>query len=185
MGAAFLAVFSLMLIGYKGLENFLTILGISAGGAGYKINEQSMVNLLGLLRRLVPGISPDNARLASWIVYACEIVFLCVVWKRSERMGEKQIGLAVLVALITVPHLHFHDLAMLLIPVTCLLALVGRLKILDGRIASLLPLVLSWLLIASNPLPLLKFNFPFLLEVVLILALWYPEKPLPGNGRTR
>jgi hypothetical protein len=183
MGAAFLAVFSLMLVGIKGVENFLSILGISAGGAGYKINEQVMVNFLGLLRRLVPGISAENARLASWVVYACAIVSLCVIWRRSERIGEKQIGLAVMVALIAVPHLHYHDLAMLLIPITCLIVQVGRLKTLDGRIANLLPLAVSWLLIASNPLPELKFNFPFLLEVVLFIALWYPEIPFPRHGK--
>ena len=184
LGVAFLAAISLMLVGIKGVENFLNILSISAGGVGYKINEQSMVNFLGLLRRLVPGISPNGARLASWIVYACSIVFLCVVWRRSERIEEKHIGLAVLVALMAAPHLHYHDMAMLLIPIACILSLVGKLKILDGKITSLFPLVISWLLVASNPLPLLKFNLPTILGAVLLIALWYPEKLFSGHGET-
>jgi hypothetical protein len=183
LGAAVLALASLALVGFKGVENFLGMLSVSAGGADYKINEHAMVNLLGLLRRLAPGFPAGEARLAAWVVYACANVFLCVVWRRSPKIGEKHIGLAVLVALFVAPHLHYHDLALLLIPITGLIAQTGRAEFLDGRLTNLLPLGLSWLLIASNPLPLLKFNFPILLEAALFVALWYPSLTQTRQGR--
>ncbi len=184
LGASILAVFSVLLVGIKGAGNFINILSISANGTGYKINELSMVNLLGLLRRLVPDIPPDYARLASWIIYACGIVFLCVVWARSESIEEKQIGLAALVALFASPHLHYHDLALLLIPIICVLALVTKKGYLDGRITILFLLAISWMMIASNSIFVLKFTLPYFLGAVLLIALWYPGVAHPRQGKT-
>jgi hypothetical protein len=174
-GAAGLAVFSVLLIGIRGTGNFLRILSISASGEGYKINEFAMLNFIGLLRRLVPGISSESTRLIGWIVYALAFVFLCLVWARSDKIGEKQAGLAVLVALFAAPHLHYHDLVLLLIPIFCVMVLTERRSLLKRETAALFPLGASWLLVVSNFLPMLKFSIPYIFGAMLMVALWIPE----------
>jgi hypothetical protein len=174
-GAAGLAVFSVLLIGIKGTENFLHILSISASGEGYKINELAMVNFIGLLRRLIPAISPESAHIAGWIVYALAFVFLCVVWARSEKIREKQIGLAILVTIFAAPHLHYHDLVLLLIPLFCVMIFLERRNLLNLETSALFPLEASWLLVVSNFLPALKFSIPYILGGMLLAALWIPE----------
>ncbi len=175
-GSAGLAIFSFLLVGVKGTENFLSILQISASGEGYKINETAMVNLLGLLRRGFPAVPPPVFRSAGWIVYVCALVFLCVVWARSRKIEEKHLGTAVLLAVFTAPHLHYHDLVLLLIPVICVISMVRRQGISVPVSPALWPLVISWLLLVSNSLPILKFTLPCLLEAWLLLALWYPGR---------
>jgi len=174
-GAAGLAVFSIMLIGIRGTENFLRILSISASGEGYKINEFAMVNFLGMLRRLFPGVLPETARFAAWLIYAAALISLCAVWQRSKEIGEKQAGLAVLVALFAAPHLHYHDLVLLLIPIFCVMVLTERRSLLKRETAALFPLGASWLLVVSNFLPMLKFSIPYIFGAMLIAALWIPE----------
>ena len=175
-GAAGLAVFSLLIVGFRGVENYLHILTISASGEGYKINEIAMVNFLGLLRRLVPTLAPEPARVISWVTYLIGIVFLCILWARSERIRVKQGGIAILVAILAAPHLHYHDLVLLLIPLFSVIFIIKGGKFLDQGIAGYFPLIASWLLIVSNFHPLLKFSVPYLLGLTLAVSLWYPER---------
>jgi len=74
--ATVLVVFSMALIGWRGAENYLHMLTISASGEGYKIHEFAMVNFIGLLRRLAPGIPSASVRLIGWLVYAGALVLL-------------------------------------------------------------------------------------------------------------
>ena len=174
-GVVALVIFSVALIGRWGTWNYLSILTISASGEGYKINEFAMVNFLGMLRRLFPGVLPETARFAAWLIYAAALISLCVVWQRSKEIGEKQAGLAVLVALFAAPHLHYHDLVLLLIPIFCVMVLTERRSLLKRETAALFPLGASWLLVVSNFLPMLKFSIPYIFGAMLIAALWIPE----------
>jgi hypothetical protein len=173
-GAAGLAVFSFLVVGIKGTENFLHILTISASGEGYKINEAAMINFLGLLRRLVPNLASEPARLVSWTVYFLGIIFLCIIWARTERITVRHAGAAILVAILAAPHLHYHDLVLLLIPLFCVIVIIKNGKYLDQGVAGHFPLITSWLLIVSNFLPALKFSIPYLLGLILAVSLFCP-----------
>jgi hypothetical protein len=173
-GAAGLAVFSFLVVGIKGTENFLHILTISASGEGYKINEAAMINFLGLLRRLVPSLASEPARGVSWVVYFLGIIFLCIIWARAERITVRHAGSAILVALLAAPHLHYHDLVLLLIPLFCVIVIIRNGKYLDQGVAGHFPLITSWLLIVSNFLPALKFSIPYLLGLILAASLRCP-----------
>ena len=174
-GAAGLAVFSFLVVGIKGTENFLHILTISASGEGYKINEAAMINFLGLLRRLVPSLASEPARGVSWVVYFLGIIFLCIIWARAERITVRHAGSAILVALLAAPHLHYHDLVLLLIPLFCVIVIIRNGKYLDQGVAGHFPLITSWLLIVSNFLPALKFSIPYLLGLILAASLLFPD----------
>ena len=175
LSASGLALISILLIGVRGTLNFLHILTISASGEGYKINELAMLNFIGLLQRLVHGFSAESARTAGWIVYSLAIASLCILWLRSEKIGEKEVGLAALIAIFASPHLHYHDLVLLLIPIFCLIILTARRSFLELKTSVLFPLMASWLLVVSNFLPALKFSVPYILGLILAIALWIPD----------
>jgi hypothetical protein len=173
-GTIVLGVFSFALIGINGTIGFLKILGVSASGEGYFSNETAMVNFLGWLIRWFPGIPTNIAHLAGWVVFSLVAVLLCIIWIRSNKIEEKQVGLAVLLAIFAAPHLHYHDLVLLLVPILCLMSLLKRGSLLGDPIISLFPLGVSWILLPSNSFDLLKYNVPYLVGLVLALALWYP-----------
>lgn len=178
--AAVLVIFSILLIGIKGTENYLGILTISASDEGHKINEFAMVNFIGLLRRLAPDMSSQSARLVGWIVYACAFILLCIVWVRSKNISPRQIGLAVLVAILAVPHLHYHDLALLLIPIFCLMRICAQRNLVSSANLAMMPVALSLLMLpgflgAGG----LKYPLTYLVMALLGFFLLFPQK-IPG-----
>ena len=177
-GASVLALLSMLLVGRTGIANFLHILITSANGEGNKFfNENLMVNLIGLLRRTFPSVQASLIRLVGWIGFAVAIIYLCVLWGKTTEIKERHIGLAVIVGIIGVPHIHYHDLALLLIPLFGVIRVMLDKKLLKTRDVVLLPLGVSLLLFASYLLlPALKYFVPYLLEILMLAALWIPEK---------
>ena len=178
VGAGVLIMISVLLLGWNGIVNFLRILITSADGAGNKFfNENLMVNLIGLLRRTLPFLEATFVRLVGWIGFAIAIIFLCLVWAKNGEIKDRHIGMAVIVTIIAVPHIHYHDLALLLIPVFCVIRVALDKKLLKISDAVLIPLIASLLLFVSYLLiPVLKYYVPYLLEILLLAALWFPEK---------
>ena len=178
LGAAVLVLASVLLLGWTGVVNFLRILITSADGEGNKFfNENLMVNLIGLLRRMFPLLRAAFVRLVGWIGFAAGIIYLCVVWGKNAEIKEKHIGLAVIVTIIGVPHFHYHDLALLLIPIFGVIRVTLDKKLLKTQEAVLLPLGASVLLFISYfLLPGLKYVVPYLVEIVTLALLWFPER---------
>ena len=171
-GAGVLVLISALLLGRIGMENYLRILVTSANGEGNKFfNENLMVNLIGLLQRTFPAIQSSSIRLVGWIGFAAALVYLCVVWAKSAGIKEKQVALAVLTTIFFVPHIHYHDLALLLIPIFGIMRIMLNKKILKTRDAVLLPLGVSILLFASFLLlPALKYIVLYLLMIMILVA---------------
>jgi hypothetical protein len=136
-----------------------------------------MVNLIGFLRRTFPAMQAAFVRLIGWIGFALATVYLCVVWVRNAEIKERQIGLAVIITIIGVPHIHYHDLALLLIPIFCIVRIMLDKGLLKTSQAVLMPLGVSLLLFTSFLLvPALKYIVLYLLIILILFALWYPEK---------
>jgi hypothetical protein len=178
VGAGVLVLISVLLLGWIGIGNYLRILVTSAIGEGNKFfNENLMVNLIGFLLRTFPFLQASFVRLIGWVGFAAALVYLCAVWIRSPEIKERHLGLAVIITIIGVPHIHYHDLALLLIPILCLVRITLDKNLLKTRDAVLLPLGASLLLFASYLLlPALKYIVPYLLMILILAALWYPEK---------
>lgn len=177
-GAGLLVLISVLLLGRTGIENFLRILATSANGEGNKFfNEELMVNLIGFLRRTFPVMQAAIVRLIGWIGFALATVYLCVAWVMNAEIKERQIGLAVIITIIGVPHIHYHDLALLLIPIFCIVRIMLDKGLLKTSQAVLLPLGVSLLLFTSFLLvPALKYIVLYLLIILILAALWRPEK---------
>jgi len=111
------------------------------------------------------------------IILAVAIIFLCVVWVKSAEINEKHIGLAVIITIIGVPHIHYHDLALLLIPIFGIMRIMLDKKLLKTSEAVLLPLAASLLMFVSFLLlPGLKYIVYYILIFLMLAALWFPEK---------
>jgi hypothetical protein len=103
------------------------------------------------------------------------LVGLCILWARSRDIGENQIGLAIVLAVFVAPHLHYHDLTLLLVALVAALMVLVRSGFLSTQKAALVPLALSLALLFSNFTPILMLNFPYLIMLLLVLALYLPS----------
>ena len=106
-----MALYSVLLVGIRGVSDFLTLLRISAGGEMFGVRPLSMFNLLGLMERV--GVNPETARPVAWVMFLLSAFFLLFVWKRNP--SKPPFALTMLLAVFTSPHLHGHDLALLLV----------------------------------------------------------------------
>jgi Glycosyltransferase family 87 len=173
-GAAVLGLVSLLAVGVDGLKAYLDILLKSAGGNFYGMQEAAMVNLVGLLTRHASGLGMEAIHWIGWGGYAAAILALCLVWGRSWELDGRHFGLAVILAVFFAPHLHYHDLTLLLVPLLALLLMAVRGRFLRLREAALLPLGLSIILLVSNFAPGPKADLPVFVMILMGLYLWYP-----------
>lgn len=172
--ASALAIFSVILLGPDGTLNYLRILAVSGSGQGYHTNEAGMVNLIGLLTRTAAWLPEVWIRATGWIAYALSIIWLCWLWRRSSDLSEKHIGLAVLVSLFAAPHLHYHDTALLLIPIFGLARILVQNGQMKSTHAALLPLIVSLVLVFTYN-PTLQYVGLHLVMLLAGLWLWYPR----------
>jgi len=168
-GAIFLLYFSL-LIGVNGLKEFIQTLFLSAAGMGIDVN--AMPTLMGALVRGFPTISAQMLNIIGYAGFGLAILFLCLVWQKSREIKVKQIGLAVLMSIVFSPHLHVHDLSLLLIPVVCAMVALVDEKVLARRNAIFLLLGVSVIYTINGVFWF--YSIIYLMIVMLGLLLWVP-----------
>jgi len=160
--AGLLALFSMMIIGLNGIQDFIRVLLITAGGDWYGIHQDAMVNLIGMLMRTLP-MEEDVIRAIGWAVYGITIIGLCILWSRKDDLQDRRIGLTVILAIFSVPHLHYPDLTLLLIPIYLLIRSSAQGGVLKKESATILSITISLSLLASNATPFLQYTTPYLI----------------------
>lgn len=176
LGCLGLGLFSLAYAGFDGIVGFLRTLFLSGSGAGYQLNESSMVNVVALLLRLFPFLSVDMVHLGGWVLYFLALTGLCFFWFHSDRIGGKQIGIAVLVSVFAAPHLHFHDLVALIVPLVGLMSVLLREGYWTARDVVLLPLAFSILLLANLSVHFSLWGTFYFAELLLLFGLMFPHR---------
>lgn len=166
IGSGILAVISFLILGVQGTQEFIDMLLLSAGGEWYGIKPEAMFNLIGLLTRLMPWLDPDQVRLIGWIAYGLAVGGLCIFWKK-QNWKTHPIGLTVILALFTAPHLYFHDLTILLIAIAELIVFSHETGNLRTSIMAITPIAISLLFLLSNISPILQYTAPYLIMAVL------------------
>ena len=170
LSAGGLALLSVLILGMNGVQDFIDVLLITAGGEWYGTKQFAMFNLIGLLTRTFPWLEADTIRTFGWTIYGMMTIFLCIFWARTKDLKTGRIGLTVILALFSVPHLHFHDLTLLLIPSYDLVRLSKQDSHLKTSIATTLPVAISLILLLSNVSPFLQYSVPYF--IMLALAIW-------------
>lgn len=176
LGVGVLSIFSLIILGVDGVRSFLNILFITARGEWYGTNQSAMVNFIGLLLRLAPGLSVESVRGLGWAVYGLTLIGFCLLCIRGREIDEMHIALTVTLAMFSLPHLHYHDLTLLLVPLFALMLVLVRDGYLHSVNASLVPLAVSLTLLFGSLIPVLHYNLPYFIMALIILLLWIPEK---------
>lgn len=110
-----LVVYSVLMVGLKGVTDFLNLLVITSSGESVLIHHADMYNLKGLLMRLFPTIEMQAASGISWAAFVLVLAFLCWLWARANRVEFHHISLAVTLGLFASPHLHYHDISFLFV----------------------------------------------------------------------
>ncbi|HET9590064.1 MAG TPA: glycosyltransferase family 87 protein [Anaerolineales bacterium] len=182
LGSGFLAILSLLILGPNGTRDFINIIFLSAGGEWYGMKENAMYNLIGLLTRSAPQLEAGTIRALGWGFYGLAFVFLCAVWSKAKDPRNGLIGMSVILALFAAPHLHFHDLALLLIPVYELIRLSRETGNLKPPVAISLPIALSLLLLLSNLTPFLQYTIPYIILLVLAVYPYYATRRMTATA---
>jgi hypothetical protein len=174
-----LGVYSFLQVGWTGMVDYLHILMLSASGEGYGISESTMFNFTGLLLRLAPRLGLGLVHAIGWGLFAAAMAGLCVLWSRSKTIGYHHIALAVAMSLFAAPHLHYHDLALLAVPLVGLG--IAGVKAGGFRVsrAAALPIAVSVLLLFSEFWDPVRLSVPYLLMAVLPALSWLMEKRRP------
>jgi hypothetical protein len=160
-----------MLVGWKGLVDFFRVLIIS--GQGYGFDVDIMITLMGAILRIFPDIDLGLFNILGYGGYSLAILFLCFLWARSHAIEFKHIGLAVLFSMVFSPHMHSHDLSLLLIPALAAATTLAINQVWSRRYAVLLPLGAS-LILTVNDISYI-YAVIYLLMLILALFLWFPE----------
>ena len=156
LAAGIPALASALMLGQEGVLDFLKILQISADGTWHGMNEKSMFNLVGLLIRIFPLWDVKSIHVLGWIGYAAGIALLGALWMKGED-NSRLLSLSITIALLFAPHLHYHDLTLLVIP----LVLVNA----RNKFFPEVPLAVSCLALAFKPL---YYVLPYLLFSALL-----------------
>lgn len=172
IGGGILAVISFLILGVEGTRNYIDILLISARGEWHGMKEEAMFNMIGLFKRVFPWLSAGAIRISGWIVYGLTMLGLLFLWSRNKDRAGNKFGLTVILALVMVPHLHFHDLALLLIPIYELFH-SGKIK---AASAAAIPIAASLLLLVSNLSYYLQYTVPYLFMLALMIYPFYPGR---------
>jgi hypothetical protein len=174
-GATALAgLYSLLLVGWGGVLDLLHLMQLSASGWGYGTNQDAMYNFLGLMIRSAPAIDAATLSILKWAVYLLTIALLCWFWwGRRSALSFRQIGIALPFILFASPHLHQHDLSLLVLPALGLAALLPRQAYWRQQaLLAFLPLI-SLVFIASDLYsPALSYFIGYGLMVGLGVGLW-------------
>ena len=179
--AGSLAVMSVAIIGIQGTKDFINILLISAGGEWYGMKEDAMYNLIGLLSRWFTFLTPQIIRTVGWIVYITAMLSISIWSVRTKGIGNRHIGLIVLICILAVPHFHYHDLALLLFPLLVASLESQSFLIHRGVQFALQPLVITFIMLVGFFAPSIQFIFPYIIVVGLAILLSRQNKFSPNN----
>lgn len=173
ISAGGLGLLSVALVGADGVRGYFELIALSNTGIGYGMNQEAMFNVVGFILRAVPTIDRTLLSSVKWGAYLAGMGVVCWHWWiRRDRIGDTDLGVAMIVAMVVSPHLHFHDLSLVLIPVVALTLNWHRVGGRWAIVVPLLPTLASAALLTTSLLPNdLNYGATYLLLGVLLAGL--------------
>jgi hypothetical protein len=161
-----LGILSVAVLGFAGTANFIEILSVSSRGQWYGLNVDAMVNLNGFMLRNLSFLGP----------VLIGIPLLCLLAVHVRKTDFHVLSLMILICIILVPHLHYHDLALLAFPLLSA-SLRNESNPLYRRVQVIFhPMIVSFLfLFGVNQ----KTFFPSLIVLALFLFL-FRKREIPA-----
>ncbi|HEY3312526.1 MAG TPA: glycosyltransferase family 87 protein [Anaerolineales bacterium] len=169
-GCLFLVMVSIFMLGSQGTLDYIQILKISSGGEWFGMSETHMVNLLGLALRSFPTLDAKLVRTAAWWFFGLSMLGTGLFFALSKMSFGKKFGLGILIFVLASPHLHYHDLSLLVIPTTIWLRELGRERPESLKTASLVMVSINMLMLFTFMLFSI-YIIPYFLVCLLTYAL--------------
>ena len=175
-GAAGLALYSLALVGFGGIRDFIHLMVVSAAGEGYGMIQNHMFNFTGMMLRMFPQVNVGLVHGLAWGLFLAVIIGLSVIWRLTSRIQLWHLVLAACLSVFAAPHLHSHDLAFLLLPVLVTSLIITRCKPSQSKFGpAVLPVAASLVLLFAEIWDPLLFTVPYLLMLALSALAWFYE----------
>lgn len=167
--AALVALYCLLLVGFQGFHDFINIMGIAAHGEGYGLNQDKMYNFMGLLLRALPQADPAALRMLGWGLYVVTLGGLCWFYRGRKDLRPHDLGLVVLLGLFVSPHLHFHDLSLLVVPALAIASTAARGSSWGFPLVPALLVGISFILLFGTLVPG-PYSYPSVYLIMLLLG---------------
>jgi Glycosyltransferase family 87 len=183
-GALALSIYSFLLVGVRGSKDFINLLFQNAGGQSTGMNPNAMFNFVGMALRIFPHTDLAFVQNLAWAIYLAATIGLCILWGRTPKLQLWHLVLASSLSLFIAPHLHFHDLSFLLLPILGMSLILAR-RIQSGHSRALLvalPLVCSLALLFGDIWDPVRFVIPYLIMLALPLVAWFYATHPPAQG---
>jgi len=174
--AAVLGIYSFIQIGWNGSRDYIVVLGLSTGVEGFGWDEVEMFDAVGLIMRMIPALDINIIHVIGWIFYLASMVGLSILWRSSKEIKQWHLSLAVILALFAAPHLHYHDLALLAVPLVGLVVVGVERRKIKPSTAVTLPMVTSIIFLFSEFWEPARLTFPYLLMAGLPVWTWLVER---------
>jgi hypothetical protein len=174
--AALLGIYSFIQIGWSGIRDYIVVLGLSTGVEGFGWDEVGMFDAVGLIMRMIPTLDLDLIHVIGWIFYLASMVGLSILWSSSKAIQQWHLSLAVILGLFAAPHLHYHDLALLAVPLVGLVVAGVERKKIKISTAVALPMITSIVFLFSEFWDPARLTFPYLLMAGLPVWTWWVER---------
>ncbi|MGC8855627.1 MAG: hypothetical protein ACP5QU_02405, partial [Anaerolineae bacterium] len=111
----------------------------------------------------------------SWLAYLAGTGILLLLWHKAKAITESLAGISIVIALFTAPHLRFHDLTLLILPLLLVLK-SPFLHFWRQHIA----LTFALLSLALMP-TLMQYTLPYFFYAALIIGLGNAHWPRPSQ----
>ena len=177
LASLLLTMISVFMLGKQGTLEFIQLLQTSRIGEWFGMNESGMLNLLGFAIRLQTQLSIETLRIGTWLLFLTSIILVALFSKLSKLESITKFGIAMIIFLFTTPHLHYHDLSLLLIPAFIIIQKFSSPNIVHMKRLSLYVTITSFLAFCSNFLPILYYSFPYLLMSAFLFLLIRNKHP--------
>jgi hypothetical protein len=173
-GSVALTAYSVWMVNFQGAAQLLQAITISVEGGGYGMSEATMFNLTGLLVRAWSAPGSNAIHAVGWAAYLAGVIGLSLLWAKSRQIDPRHLGLAVVLGLFTSPHLHYHDLGLLILPVIGIAISMIQSNTWQGIQPAWFIGGISILMLVFDNLAV-RYLFVYLLMVLLIVFLWFPQ----------
>ena len=179
-GALAFSIYSFLLVGVRGSQDFIRLLFQNAGGQSAGMNPNAMFNFVGMALRIFPHTNLGFIQNLAWELYLAAIIGLSIFWGRVRNLQLWHLVLTAALSLFIAPHLHYHDLSFLLLPLLgTALILARRIQPRHSRaVLVILPVSCSLVLLFADLWDPARFVIPYLIMLALpVLSWFYATRP--------
>jgi hypothetical protein len=168
--ALLFVLISIIPLGVSGVKDFLNIMFNVAVGS----RNTAFFNIIGLLSRAFPDWQSRTIQLIGWGAYVLGVIGLLIAWRQPKEIDARVLGLALVLSLLVSPHLLYHDLTLLMIPLVIAIWKGTEGGLLRKKDAAVVVLVLSVFLLLSFVWTATQYMAVYLLMGILLGYLWKP-----------